>query len=395
MPLTTLHVSSIVSSDMASIHKRPDTPYWFGAWRAADGRLILRSTKQTDRKKALTFALECERAEKKAKEGTLTEAQARDILNDILERTASGESLRCPSTADFFRGWLAGKEATKAEGTSARYASIVNEFLAHLGDKAAAKPLSSLAPRHVEGFITARSNAGLADSTVRVIGKVLRVAFNRARKQGLITTNPADAVDLPEGGGVERATFTPAEVKMLVDAAEGEWKTLILTANYTGARLSDCCRMEWEAVDLASGTISYRQGKTGKAVTVPIHPDLEAHLGKLAASDRPEKLIMPGMADKGPGGRKGLSQVFKDIMRKAGVDSQPVEREEGVRQLSRRTFHALRHSFTSALANAGVAPELRMKLTGHTTEAVHRSYTHDEMETLRGAIGKLPQMSKS
>jgi integrase len=82
-------------------------------------------------------------------------------------------------------------------------------------------------------------------------------------------------------------------------------------------------------------------------------------------------------------------------MRKAGVDSQPVKRDVGVRTLSRRSFHALRHSFTSALANADVAPELRMKLTGHSSEAVHRGYTHHEIETLRQAILKLPTVGAS
>jgi integrase len=115
----------------------------------------------------------------------------------------------------------------------------------------------------------------------------------------------------------------------------------------------------------------------------------------LAASDRPERFLMPGMANKGSGGRHGLSESFKVIMRKAGVDSQQVKRDVGVRTLSRRTFHALRHSFTSALANAGVAPELRMKLTGHTTEAVHRGYTHHELESLRAAIAKLPTIAQT
>jgi integrase len=179
---------------------------------------------------------------------------------------------------------------------------------------------------------------------------------------------------------------------MLVDIADGEWKTLILLAYYTGARLSDCCRMEWQSVDLAAAVLTYTQGKTGNPVVMPLHPELDAELNRLASLDDPQKFIMPGMADKGPGGRHGLSESFKNIMRKAGVDSQPVEREVGVRTLSRRSFHALRHSFTSALANAGVAPELRMKLTGHTTEAVHRGYTHHEMETLRAAIAKLPAL---
>jgi integrase len=64
----------------------------------------------------------------------------------------------------------------------------------------------------------------------------------------------------------------------------------------------------------------------------------------------------------------------------------------GVRQLSRRTFHAWWHRFTSALANQGVAAELRMKLTGHKTEAVHRGYTHHEIEILRAAVEKIPSL---
>jgi len=339
----------------------------------------------------MAFALECERAEKLAGAGTLTEAQARSILNGILERAATGETLRSPSIADFFREWLAGKAATKAGGTSARYAKSVKEFLDHLGDHAR-KPLSSLAPRHLESFVAMRCNAGLSPSTVTLDAKVLRTALNKARRQGLISTNPAEAVDLPANDSVERGAFTPAEVKMLVDIADGEWKTLILLAYYTGARLSDCCRMEWQSVDLAAAVLTYTQGKTGNPVVMPLHPELDAELNRLASLDDPQKFIMPGMADKGPGGRHGLSESFKNIMRKAGVDSQPVEREVGVRTLSRRSFHALRHSFTSALANAGVAPELRMKLTGHTTEAVHRGYTHHEMETLRAAIAKLPAL---
>jgi integrase len=95
------------------------------------------------------------------------------------------------------------------------------------------------------------------------------------------------------------------------------------------------------------------------------------------------------MAELGPGGRHGLSEGFKRIVEKAGLDLQKVK-GTGVRSISRRTFHALRHSFTSALANAGVSPELRMKLTGHKSAEIHRGYTHMEMDTLKETIKKLP-----
>jgi hypothetical protein len=41
-----------------------------------------------------------------------------------------------------------------------------------------------------------------------------------------VLINAAEAVEVPDRISVERGTFTAAGVKMLVDAAKGEWKTL-------------------------------------------------------------------------------------------------------------------------------------------------------------------------
>ncbi|MCP5525368.1 MAG: site-specific integrase [Verrucomicrobiales bacterium] len=334
--------------------------------------------------------MEWERAEKMATAGSLTEAQAREVLADILKRAGTGETFRAPTVEAFLKGWLTDAEANKAGATAARYRKPVECFLESLG-RNAGLPLTALTPRHVENFVASRRKDGVSASTIQLDAKILRTALNRARRQGLISTNPAEAVDLPKKQTVERGTFTPAEVSMLVEAGEGEWKTLILLAYFTGARLSDCTMMAWKGVDLMAGTLTFRQAKTGGELTLPLHPDLLAHLEALATSDKPQKFIMPRLAGLGTGGRHGLSEGFKRIMRRAGLDAQAVE-SKGKRQLSRRTFHALRHSFASALANAGVAPELRMKLTGHKSEAQHRGYTHHELATLRNAVAKLPAL---
>ncbi len=149
--------------------------------------------------------------------------------------------------------------------------------------------------------------------------------------------------------------------------------------------------MQWDGVDLADETLTYTQAKTGAKVTAPLHPDLLARLEKLAGTDKPDVFILPKLACQRGSGRRGLSETFKKIMRQAGVDSQTVK-GAGNQMFSRRSFHALRHSFTSALANANVAPELRMKLTGHKTEREHQKYTHQELETLRQAVLKLPSL---
>ncbi len=368
-----------------------------------DGRWILRSTRLADRSAALAVAMEFERASKLARRGELVEAQAREVLNDIMKRADLGETLQTVSIKKHFDDWLSSKTKCNATSTGERYKVAVTEFLKSLGNRAS-KNLTSLRAGDVQHFFDERTEKGLAPKTVNVDVKIIRGALNAARRQGLIPTNPAEAVELPEAVGMERGTFTPAEVKMLVDVAQGEWltkiagkadgewKLLIMLAYFTGARLSDCARMQWDGVDLAGeGQITYTQAKTGKKVTVPLHKDLLERLNKLAGTDKPEVFIMPAIAAQRGSGRRGLSETFKKIMRKAGVDSQTVK-GKGKQMFSKRSFHALRHSFTSALANENVPSELRMKLTGHSTEGEHKKYTHHEMNNLRAAVQKIPTL---
>ena len=80
-------------------------------------------------------------------------------------------------------------------------------------------------------------------------------------------------------------------------------------------------------------------------------------------------------------------------MKKAKVVAGYKRRGKGKgRAFSSLTFHSLRHSFNSAMANAGVSQELRQKLAGHSSAGMNKVYTHHEMEPLRAAIGLIPSL---
>jgi hypothetical protein len=161
----------------------------------------------------MTIALEWERAAKLARRGEFTEAQARDVLADILKRADMGEAFRTVSVRDYFQAWLTTKEERLAAGSFVRYKTVVDLFLISLGS-CTDKPLTSLTSTEIDRFLDARLRGGLAPSTAILDVKILRIALNAARRKGLIPTNPAEAVDLPKAKGVVRGTFTPAEVGM-------------------------------------------------------------------------------------------------------------------------------------------------------------------------------------
>ena len=175
--------------------------------------------------------------------------------------------------------------------------------------------------------------------------------------------------------------------------AEGDWKGAILCGYFTGLRLRDVGELRWECVDFEAGVVRVKTRKTGAVLSLPLHLELaewlRSHrLGIGKAS------IFPTLAGKGTGGRHGLSGRFTAIMETAGVRGKVLRGADGKgRQTHSLSFHSLRHSFVSALANAGVSQELRRKLSGHADERSHARYTHHEMETLRGAIGKLPGLA--
>jgi integrase len=80
-------------------------------------------------------------------------------------------------------------------------------------------------------------------------------------------------------------------------------------------------------------------------------------------------------------------------MAKAGIAGTVTRHTKHGRANNSLSFHSLRHSFNSAMANAGVAQEVHMKLTGHKTAEINTVYTHHELEQLRVAIASIPFVS--
>jgi integrase len=386
---------------------RARSPYWICCYTSADGQRLKKSTKiaikpqKGEKKKdgtpkttadkrteALEVCLSIERAERFAKAGTLTEQTAKKIIGEILER-ATGEPMHNHKTGEWLEQWLAGKEQVRTGRTGERYRQVIRDFKSSLGNRANLA-LAHITPKDIFAYRQSILDTGKMARTANLSMKVISSAFNAALRQGYITSNPCTALESLPFESEEKGTFTPAQVAKLVSAAEGDWKGAILLAYYTGARLGDVANMRWSAVDLKRQIVTFTPSKTKKTVIVPLHPELERHLLKSPGVGK--AFLFPSLAGRGTGGKHGLSGRFSAIVVSAGIV--PKVTRQGLRSLASLTFHSLRHSFNSAMANAGVSQEIRQKLTGHASAEMNRLYTHHELEPLRVAIGSIPSVNR-
>ena len=374
---------------MASIHKVAKSPYWYCAYTLPDGRRAFRSTKQRDRKKAGDVARTLEKATERARAGELTEIQVRKLLDSVLESVGQSPVQR-ETVRTFLLAWLGGKQLSTRPAVHAHYRKSIEGFLASLGPKAD-RSLNAVVPADIAHFRDMRRSLDrISNGTLAHDIKTIRATFTDARRQGLILINPAEAIPLPTTRPLERVVFTLSELTALLTVASPEWRTLILCGYYLGGRLSDMATLNWDAIDLTKNVIVYTQSKTRRRVEIPIHQELEEYLLAIAGDTRGGPLC-PTLAVTRIDGRNGLSNRFSALMARAGIDRAQVQ--SGRNKFSRKSFHSLRHSFASALANAGVASEIRMKLSGHKNLGVHQRYTHHELAPLRAAIDALPRLT--
>lgn len=373
---------------MASLWKHPNSSCWSACYTDRDGRQLKRTTKQTDKRKALLIAVEWERVEAQARKSGVSTRQMQKVLNDMLEKT-NEETIVTPTTGKYLRDWLTGIETKNSKGTYERYKHTVDLFLDHI--KGVAKsPVTSITSSHIESFLNARLKDNVAPKTASVDIKTLNAAFNRAERYSVILKNPVTAVELPKVESSERDIFTPEQVAQLLNTAgyKSEWFTLILLGYFTGQRLGDCATLEWKNVNMQKRVIYFKQIKTGKNVQVPMSDDLNEHL-QFLTEFIDSKFVCPELAERGSGGAHGLNESFGRIVKKAGIDSQRIQ-GKGTIHFNRLTFHSLRHSFNSAMAEAGVSQEIRMRLTGHSSFGMNTRYTHTGMKPLEDAVAVLP-----
>lgn len=244
--------------------------------------------------------------------------------------------------------------------------------------------------------------ADLCGSTYNNRVCVLREIFRTLASKAGLDEDPWEGVRLRPDDCHSRRELTMDELHRLLNAAEDEWRKLIMIGIYTGLRLGDCCRLDWSCINIQESIIQLIPSKTrrhahGRPITIPIHKSLGQAL--LPTVDQSEQLInqnlsgpvLPTIAEMYHRGRHLVSQELSRIFKRANIVTS-IRIEGRKNKTPEATFHSLRHTFVSFSANAGVPLHIVQSIVGHESTAMTRHYYHESVDALRSAVNAIPAL---
>jgi len=395
---------------MATLYLKPNSPNWYAQFYDSKGERISRSTGTSKKREAEKIAASLEVKEQELKKGNpglpaemslIVEAAAREAAageltlaraDELIQRLhrLANPTFKIVSLTDHLSGWVEAQEPHVGDKTSRSYWDMHRRIVAAVGPRIAGCPVGDLTKEDVEKAIHKITQTKIKGTKRKITAatanmdlRALRRALREAVEQGLARANVAEGVrPLPENDSTERAPFTSAEVRAMIDSRHtpDEWKGVILLAAHTGLRLGDVIKLNRAHVEGTRLVIRPEKTKRGKkTLTVPLTPPCVGWIGEKKGD------FFPNLKGTKIG---TLSTTFTRIMNRAGV-ARDITIAGDVS--ARRSFHCLRHSFTSWLAEADVHADVRQKLTGHASAGVHAKYTHHD-EALERAVATLPEL---
>lgn len=239
------------------------------------------------------------------------------------------------------------------------------------------KIISEIRPQDVEAYRRQRVKKNGKPASLQTVNHdhiALKHCLNVVVRRGLLSSNPASRVPLPNPENERDRVLGAGEWGRLYQAAKPHLKPVILLAYQLGQRFSEIIGLTWDRVDLRRRFILLRANdtKTKQRREVPMTPAVRLMLQELAKVRRLETNRVFLYKGK-PLGR--VSRTFKTALREAG--------------LSDFRFHDLRHCASTNLRRAGVDTATAMKIVGHKSEKMWKRYNAIEERDLTQAAEKL------
>lgn len=262
-----------------------------------------------------------------------------------------------------------------ARNTRLSYRRILDDFRTAHGELSAA----GFQAKHADLVLTAMlSERG--PHPAYSLWRCLRKLMAFAKADHWRPDNPMLAVQAPKrpkSDGYRTATQDDAE-RFRAFYKTGTRERLAFELLYwTGARRSDVVKMGRQNV--ADGFLTYRAGKTGEVIVIPVSADLQAAIDAMPMSNMTFILTEAGSGFTG----NGFGNWWRDKCRAAGLPGQT-------------SPHTLRKALLTRMADNGATAHEIMAVSGHQNVAEVQTYTKraDRKRLAQSGLAKLASEPK-
>jgi integrase len=252
----------------------------------------------------------------------------------------------------------------------------------------------------------------ISPATIRRMHIIINGALEQALKEGKIVRNPAKATRPPKVEKKEARYLSPEELKdFLATIEDDRWYPAIITALNTGVRLGELVALKWDNVDLEKGVIYIKEAvswiREGTGWTLITHPPKSKKGVRRIPLPAPAITVLKELKTRQDTEKSLFGEDYLDKEQififtwQDGRLVDPFYLSKHFAKLVKKhglslNFHGLRHSYATALLEAGEHPKVVQELLGDSTiSVVLDTYSHVLPRLKEQAVSKLDELFSS
>ena len=304
---------------------------------------------------------------------TLAKQQEAIIKTELMKGVVESHQAESISFKEWGETYLNLEEVKRLRSYKDRVEIVRNQLIPFFGTRL----LDEIKPVDVETYRGQRRKRDGSAPRLQTVNNdhiVFKRCLNVAIRRGLMVTNPASAVPLPNPHNERDRVLSGDEWTRLYEAAKPHLKPVLLMAYHLGQRFGEIVNLTWDRVDLKRGFITLRavDTKTKKPRQIPLTDIVKATLQDLAKVRRLTTNHV-FLYDGKP--VKGIKRTFRTALKETGIPD--------------FRFHDLRHCAATNLRRAGIDTATAMQIIGHKSDKMWKRYNAIEESDLINAARKL------
>lgn len=309
------------------------------------------------------------------------------------------------TVSELMENWLAKKKTRVKPSSYYRYQALIR---LHILPQLGTTKVNDLNAEMLEDFVSDKivkgrvdGCGGLSAKTVNNIVIIIKSALSMARiRFSLKDCGNISAFSAPTVTQVKIETLGETDVNRISaiasTTADISEASVLLCLN-TGLRLGELCGLRWSDIDVANNTLTVSRtvqrvnfgGYTAltlqdpktkhSARTIPLPEEMTSFLIKLKGNTQSTTYVLTG-ADA-PLDPRTMQYRFHAFLKRNNI--------------TRQSFHSLRHTFASRCIEAGMDAKCLCELLGHSNiKTTLQLYVHPSMKQKRAYLSEVCTLSK-